>query len=201
MEVWSDSRVKQGTKQRIVGTIVIASLALIFLPIIFDGQGSHQTQTASRIPEQPVVPILPEPQQSRPVIISDADLVVTETKPEPERVTKTIEESASDLIEVSASESGFTRDIPTLNPAGLPNGWSIRLGSFSEASNATNLMQRLQTAGYKAYIRDIDSEQVELTGVFVGPWLERALVNDYIDQLRDEFQLEGMVVRYQLKQP
>tara|TARA_B100001013_G_scaffold142247_1_gene84024 strand:+ start:154 stop:735 length:582 start_codon:yes stop_codon:yes gene_type:complete len=193
--------VKQGTKQRIAGTIVIASLALIFLPIIFDGQGSHQTQTASRIPEQPVVPILPEPQQSRPVIISDVDLVVTETKPEPERVTKTIEESASDLIEVSASESGFTRDIPTLNPAGLPDGWSIRLGSFSEASNATNLMQRLQTAGYKAYIRDIDSEQVELTGVFVGPWLERALVNDYIDQLRDEFQLEGMVVRYQLKQP
>ena len=192
---------KQGTKQRIVGTIVIASLALIFLPIIFDGQGSLQTQTASRIPEQPVVPILPEPQQSRPVIISDADLVAIEIKPEPEPVTKTIEESASDVIEVSASESGFTRDIPTLNSAGLPNGWSIRLGSFSEASNATNLMQRLQTAGYKAYIRDIDSEQVELTGVFVGPWLERALVNDYIDQLRDEFQLEGMVVRYQLKQP
>ncbi|SUZ53045.1 uncharacterized protein METZ01_LOCUS5899, partial [marine metagenome] len=193
--------VKQGTKQRVVGTIVIVSLALIFLPIIFDGQGSHQTQTASRIPEQPVVPILPEPQQSRPVIISDADLVAIETKPESELVTKTIEESISDPIEVSASESAFTRDIPTLNPAGLPNGWSIRLGSFSEASNASDLMQRLQTAGYKAYIRDIDSEQAELTGVFVGPWLERALVNDYIDQLRDEFQLEGMVVRYQLKQP
>ncbi len=192
---------KQGTKQRVVGTIVIVSLALIFLPIIFDGQGSHQTQTASRIPEQPVVPILPEPQQSRPVIISDADLVAIETKPESELVTKTIEESISDPIEVSASESAFTRDIPTLNPAGLPNGWSIRLGSFSEASNASDLMQRLQTAGYKAYIRDIDSEQAELTGVFVGPWLERALVNDYIDQLRDEFQLEGMVVRYQLKQP
>jgi len=193
--------VKQGTKQRVVGTIVIVSLALIFLPIIFDGQGSHQTQTASRIPEQPVVPILPEPQQSRPVIISDADLVAIETKPESELVTKTIEESISDPIEVSASESAFTRDIPTLNPAGLPNGWSIRLGSFSEASNASDLMQRLQTAGYKAYIRDIDSEQAELTGVFVGPWLERALVNDYIDQLWDEFQLEGMVVRYQLKQP
>lgn len=192
---------KQGTKQRVVGTIVIVSLALIFLPIIFDGQGSLQTQTASRIPEQPVVPILPEPQQSRPVIISDADLVAIETKPESELVTKTIEESISDPIEVSASESAFTRDIPTLNPAGLPNGWSIRLGSFSEASNASDLMQRLQTAGYKAYIRDIDSEQAELTGVFVGPWLERALVNDYIDQLRDEFQLEGMVVRYQLKQP
>ena len=192
---------KQGTKQRIVGTIVIVSLALIFLPIIFDGQGSHQTQTASRIPEQPVVPILPEPQQSRPVIISDADLVAIETKPESELVTKAIEESISDPIEVSATESAFTRDIPTLNPAGLPNGWSIRLGSFSEASNASDLMQRLQTAGYKAYIRDIDSEQAELTGVFVGPWLERALVNDYIDQLWDEFQLEGMVVRYQLKQP
>ena len=192
---------KQGTKQRIVGTIVIASLALIFLPIIFDGQGSHQTQIASRIPEQPVVPILPEPEQSRPVIIFDTDLVAIETKPESELVTKNIEESISDPIEVSASESAFTRDIPTLNPAGLPNGWSIRLGSFSEASNASDLMQRLQTAGYKAYIRDIDSEQAELTGVFVGPWLERALVNDYIDQLRDEFQLEGMVVRYQLKQP
>ena len=119
---------KQGTKQRIVGTIVIASLALIFLPIIFDGQGS--------------LPILPEPQQSRPVIISDADLVAIETKPEPEPVTKTIEESASDVIEVSASESGFTRDIPTLNPAGLPNGWSIRR-SFCGPLVRTSFGQRL----------------------------------------------------------
>jgi DedD protein len=187
---------KPGTKQRIVGTVVLLALALIFLPIIFDGQGSYQNQISSRIPATPVLPILAEPQQVRPVIIAAA----TEAEPAPTANSETTPEPAASRVEVSTSEAAFTRDIPSLDSSGLPQGWSIRLGSFSDVSNAIALLERLQAAGYKAYTRAIASEQGALTGVFVGPWLERSRVQDYQERLQQEFQLAGMVVRYEVEQ-
>ncbi|MDP6535623.1 MAG: SPOR domain-containing protein [Gammaproteobacteria bacterium] len=194
---------KQGTKQRIVGTVVLLALALIFLPIIFDGQGSYQNQISSRIPATPVVPILPEPQQVRPVIIADAEVAEvepTEAEPTPSANTETTPEPAVSPVEVSTSEPAFTREIPSLDSSGLPQGWSVRLGSFSDESNADTLLERLQAAGYRAYTRAITSEQGALTGVFVGPWLERSMVQDYQERLQQEFQLAGMVVRYVVEQ-
>ena len=189
---------KQGTKQRIVGSVVVLALAIIFLPIIFDGEGSYQIQTSNRIPAKPLVPILPEPQQSRPVIIRDADTTPTVAEIEPAIQTRV--EATEEVAEVITPKSDFALDIPTLDENGLPQGWSVRLGSFSDTSNGENLLQRLQNAGYKAYTRNIGEGQEELLGVFVGPWLERALANEHLTQLRNQFQLVGMVVRYEVKQ-
>ena len=195
---------KQGTKQRIVGTVVLLALALIFLPIVFDGQGSYQNQMTSRIPEAPIVTILPEPQQFRPLIIADAEPVAPDADPapavEPAQAIVPAAQTDSSVVEVSTSVPAFTREIPSLDRSGLPQGWSVRLGSFADAANANNLLQRLQAAGYKAYARSINSQQGTLTAVYVGPWLERMLVDDYQQRLQDEFQLAGMVVRYEVEQ-
>ncbi|MDA1370095.1 MAG: SPOR domain-containing protein [Proteobacteria bacterium] len=195
---------KQGTKQRIVGTVVLLALALIFLPIVFDGQGSYQNQMTSRIPEAPIVTILPEPQQFRPLIIADAEPVAPDSDPAPAVETAQAivpaAQTDSSVVEVSTSVPAFTREIPSLDRRGLPQGWSVRLGSFADAANANNLLQRLQAAGYKAYARSINSQQGTLTAVYVGPWLERMLVDDYQQRLQDEFQLAGMVVRYEVEQ-
>ena len=184
---------KQATKQRITGTVVLLALALIFLPIIFDGQGSYQAPIASRIPAVPAVPILPEPEQIRPLIIAELEQAEVATAQADD-----IEQDDTG-VEVTTSEPDFVREVPQLDASGLPRGWSVRLGTFSEADNATGLMERLQAAGYKAYTRSISGEQGEFTGVFVGPWLERARVEDYRRRLQDEFQLSGMVERYELE--
>jgi len=201
----------QGAKQRIVGTVVLLALALIFLPIIFDGEGSYQAPVSSRIPETPVISILPEPIPSRPVIVGDVELVeeavldavvdtadsvtqvIADELPEP------VAEVAESIVEISESEAIFSRETPQLDAAGLPQGWVVRLGSFSDADNARNLMVRLQDAGYKAYTRDMNSTQGALTGVFVGPWLDRGQVNEYQQKLQEEFSLAGLVVRYELE--
>ena len=52
---------------------MLLALALIFLPIIFDGQGSYQSPLSSRIPAPPLISILPEPVAARPVIIADTE--------------------------------------------------------------------------------------------------------------------------------
>ena len=201
---------QQSTKQRIVGTVVLLALALIFLPIIFDGQGSYQAPISSRIPEPPEIVIMPEPVQSRPVILADSiPDIEDEAEAEPESppvavAAATATDSApaaTDVEEVAVvtSEPVFNREAPQLGADGLPEGWSVRLGSFADASNAETLMQRLQDAGYRAYTRRIESEQGSLTGVFVGPWVDRATVASYQNELQQHFQLAGIVVRYQVE--
>lgn len=199
----------QGAKQRIVGTVVLLALALIFLPIIFDGQGSYQAPVSSRIPATPIISILPEPIQSRPVIVGDVETLeadelevattasVIERVEEPAVVIAT-EEPVSD-VEITESTAIFSREVPQLSDAGLPQGWVVRLGSFSDSENASNLVKRLQDAGYKAYSRSMRSDQGALTGVFVGPWLDRGQVNEYQQKLQEEFSLAGLVVRYELE--
>ena len=196
---------KQGTKQRIVGAIVLLCLALIFLPIIFDGDGSYQVPISSRIPDPPVVQPMPDPMPTRPVIINDP--VVTTASPDESLRAEDLpdtavaddstaddaadasEEQAPTEVAVVESQPAFTRETPTLNADGLPYGWSVRLGAFSDASNASNLLQRLQDSGYKAYSRSANNEQGELTVIYVGPWLERAMADDYLEELRAQFQL------------
>jgi DedD protein len=199
----------QGAKQRIVGTAVLLALALIFLPIIFDGEGSYQAPVSSRIPEAPIISILPEPTQSRPIIVGNVETI----EPDGSAAVSLIEEVAELVEEPSVAIATqeavndveitdapiFSREVPQLSDAGLPQGWVVRLGSFSDSENASNLVTRLQDAGYKAYSRVMRSSQEALTGVFVGPWLDRGQVNEYQQKLQEEFNLAGLVVRYELE--
>jgi len=219
---------QQSTKQRIVGTVVLLALALIFLPTIFDGEGSYQPAISSRIPATPNVTVLPEPIQSRPVILADNDkphetepallpeqdsaLAVETRAPEEAGASALdnepvaaiaadpVEFALNSVAEITESAPDSTRPGSVLDENGLPQGWSVRLGSFSNADNAIALLERLQVAGYRAYSRIIPAEQGDLTGVFVGPWLDRQISNGYQQSLQDEFQLAGIVVPYEVEQ-
>lgn len=200
---------------------MLLALALIFLPIIFDGNGSYQQPPSSRIPETPIISVLPEPVQSRPLIVGDVevddvevdDVEVSDVEVSDVEVDEPVASEITSIpgnssastaeaappVEIPESQAAFSREVPALNSAGLPEGWSVRLGFFSNADNASRLMTQLQAAGYKAYTRDMRAEQGILTGVFVGPWLNRGQVNDYQQKLQQEFDLAGLVVRYELE--
>ena len=196
----------QGTKQRIVGTVVLLTLAFIFLPIVFDGQGSYEPAMTSRIPDSPQVSILPEPVQSRPIIIAE-----TETEREAELASPASNdaagaevpvavEAAPESVGVTTSEPVFSREVPQLDRAGLPQAWVVQLASFADVENARNLLARLQSAGYKAYIRSVVGDQGGRSRVLVGPWVVRARADETQTELQAQFQLAGMVVAYELLQ-
>lgn len=222
---------KEATKQRIVGTVVLLALGLIFLPIIFDGEGSYQAPVSSRIPNPPSVPILPEPEPNRPRIIAEslpvedtpADSAIDSSADSPASSDQaaTVDSSANAAgispdqeeaqaedteadngVEVVESVPDFQRDqpeIPQLGEDGLPQGWVVRLGTFANGTNAANLVTRLQDSGYKAYSRNVVNEQGTMTAVFVGPWLQREQVEDFQLRLQEQFQLSGMIVRYEIE--
>jgi len=197
--------VKQGTKQRIVGTVVLLALALIFLPIVFDGEGSYQRTLSSRIPDPPVMRVMSDPIPERPLIQADIAATVTaqvaipipdsqvDLDPANTSSTSTVTTNLPPGVELPAT---LTR--PSLDDNGLPVGWSVRLGSFSNTNNARNLTQRLLADGYRAYSREIRSSQGVLTAVFVGPQVERNKVEQLKQQLQTKFQLSGIVVKFEV---
>jgi DedD protein len=201
---------QQATKQRIVGSVVLIALALIFLPIVFDGQGSYDTQITSRIPDAPIVEPFTLPQPTRPIIQADQPEFTAQSNFPEAVIEQTQTDSAADIpavselgqappAEVVSSKPSYVRTAPELGPDGLPAGWSVRLATFSDTDNAATLLNRLVDAGYKAYSRSLQRDQGELTAIYVGPWLDRARVDQYLKELQTEFNLAGIVERYTIE--
>lgn len=174
-------------KQRIVGTIVLMALVGVLFPVIFDGGDTFQAELESRIPPEPQFSLLPEPNPTRPVIIADTD-----TDAGAEEGQSEISENDSQII--SQSEE----DEADLDLSPMLSGWSIRLGSFAEKQNATNLVERLHESEYKAYTREFNNSAGELVSVFVGPWIDKSIAEDYLSELEDKFRLAGDIVRYEV---
>ena len=176
-------------KQRIVGTIVLMALVGVLFPVIFDGGNTFQAELESRIPPEPQFNLLPEPNPTRPVIIADAD---ADTDAGAEEGQSEISEKDGQII--SQSEE----DEADLDLSPMLSGWSIRLGSFAEKQKATNLVERLHESEYKAYTREFNNSAGELVSVFVGPWIDKSIAEDYLSELEDKFRLAGDIVRYEV---
>lgn len=215
----------QNTRQRIVGTLVLVVAALVLLPVIFDGDGSYQPPVQTSIPPTPPQPQVARELPQRPVITADTDDIRVlpgtpdepatpepvaddlpppiPAAPTPPRTAATPAEPAAPAPAAAAAAPATTPvppAPPSLDASGLPEAWSVRLGAFASTTNATNLVARLQEAGHRAYTRQVDSSQGVLTAVFVGPLVDRAAAQQMMESLRQDFQLNGLIVRYEIEE-
>jgi len=177
---------KQNIRTGIALTVTILALGLIFLPMIFDPQDTAAPQLPSRIPPPPSVPVLPEPEQSRPVILSNTPAI-------------NVPEEARAVEDARTEDEDRWREIPILDERGLPRGWSLRMGLFPGDDEAQQLLSQLLEAGYRAYIREQQSEPDSLRAVLVGPWLGRDTARDYQDRLTQEFGITGVILPFELQ--
>ena len=194
----------QSTKQRVVGIVVVVIAAAVILPVLFDGQGSYELPLESRIPEPVAFPAPPRIIPERPVITADTPAIRVDAASTDQPSAEPAAPAASVQIAPEPAASAETpvavAEAPQLDPNGLPQGWSVRLASFSNQANARNLLERLQSRGHRAYIREISSSQGALMAVFVGPGVDRASMQRLQQQLQEEFQLSGIVVRYEIEE-
>lgn len=213
----------QSTRQRVVGTIVLLLAAIVVLPAVLDGSGVPARNVEDRIPARPVTD--PEPLEvspRRPVITADSDdLRLTEETAarvgasdddgneivspgsEPGDTTGDEADATDSGADTAPDATGTVPDAgpPSLDPStGLPRAWSVQLGAFSNPANVETLVERLQAAGHPAYTRPIDASSGSLTGVFVGPLVDRATAIDLQAELHSSFSLAGRVVRYRIEE-
>ena len=211
--------VSKGRKRRVVGTIVLLALALIILQQLFDGEGGYQPQVESRIPERPIITLLPQPQQSRPVMVGDVPSRAVVDNPtvaasasnasnSSEREPRIIEFPQSNQLSTAESqantvaEAEIARDAeadanPSLNAAGLPDGWVVQLGTFGDLGNASTLLRELLADDYRAYERKSQRDGREMSTILVGPVIGRAEADRLLTELAAKLNLTPLVKRYE----
>lgn len=159
-----------GLKQRLVGAVVLVAIAVIFIPMIFSDVKLTPEDIKATIPPKPQPPIVEIKMPEKP------------KTPEPQKE--------------AVVQEGPVRQVDDKHADILPESWSLQLASFQERDNADALRDKLRASGYKAYVQFRPHEKPALARVFVGPELDRAMIDKYKNDLYKKYKLEGIVVRF-----
>ena len=187
---------EQKLKQRLVGAIVLVSLAVIFIPVILEGPRDEWASRDHTIPAPPgldytapaMLPIpaaedaqddkAPEQPVETPVAAPTAapgqipvPLPVAEARPEPPKKT----------VEARPAEA-------------LKAGWYVQVGSFGQSDNAGRLRDRLAAAGVDAHLQTVGSGKDVAYRVLAGPSGSRATAEKLQASLATAHKLKGIII-------
>jgi DedD protein len=171
---------EEGLKKRLIGAAVLASLAVIFVPMLFE-------EPPSRPPPLPPLP-------SRPPAQDFASQMLREEVP---AVTPLAPRTVANETDTDGSENTGASAPPASEPRTGLSAWVIQVGSFSSRENAQNLVAKLRDAKMPTP----DPELVDLRGkryyrVKVGPVVERAEADGMLSRVNEITGAEARVQQY-----
>lgn len=204
-----------GLKQRIIGALVLVSLAVIFVPMMFDEPHSERESTSIKIPEEPPFPEVetPEPDvpdtpayrleesngNDQPETLQQPaadepieEISEAEAPEEPAPTVEQTEVSQPQPDETEAEEPVKDEDEAEFTRS-LEGAWVVQLGSFGSADNARNLRNKVREKGYNSHLQQITRGDAELTRVFSGPFAEKAEAEKAKQVLDKSFGLNSLV--------
>jgi DedD protein len=173
-----------GIKQRIVGAVVLVSLALILWPLLFSPNDNIAMDRTTQIPDTPDFEKYTVSAPTRPT-----DIEPVET-PQPTPVLAP--ETPAPSVEKKVSQQA-----PVLDSRNLPVAWTLQVASFSDAANASVLTTKLIKQGYKAYTRTIKSSTSPSTRVYIGPRLTQDAFDKILPEINKSYGVNAIVVRYE----
>ena len=226
-------------KHRLVGAAVLASFAVVIVPILLDAPHDvnedisstpisgiperpqdrfETTVTTLELPETPRLDAEVERERSRRAsdasaedrrVESDAPARVSVAAPAQASAAPRVSVSDTSASAASASAAAESPAPAAVQPSGSPGSgqtteapaaaagkWTVQLGSFLKAENASTLRKRLRDSGYPAFVETGPSARGEVSRVLVGPMPDRGKAKDSAAKLRREMKLEGIVVPY-----
>jgi len=209
-------------QNRIVGTVIVAAVAIIFLPDLLDGNKKKHNAEFENIPTPPSIEFNTQQkvfpgdklQSIQPEVVEVVELEqdnVLELADD-ENVESASTTLSTDTIKVNTlkkvddlSNNGTKNTKPINKPkvvTSLPEkinakeSWVIQLGSFRHKKNVLELVDKLKQHGYTTYTRPIKTKNGTLTKVFVGPNINKASLQNKIKALKELTHVEGKVTRY-----
>lgn len=196
-----------GLKQRLVGAFVILTLAIIFLPMIFD--------KPHVIGNSKIVPVPPRPDMQT-VVVKKAE------KPEfkmlevdaADNKVKSIQQIKSKPAAVPAqgvNENKSTVEkneskpkVAKANPATLgsqvshlpmfKNVWMVQLGTFGDSANAYRLRDKLRKDGYDSHTKPVTIKGKKSVRVFSGPFVNKREAERTKKKLDEKYRVNSLVL-------
>lgn len=207
-------------QNRLVGTILVVALAVIFLPDLLDGQKQVQQDIQINIPKPPA-PLAThslrevnieniKQQAALPVVVEDiiaddTDVVSddsdtgigtdsdTQVTPEIDNaVAATPPENSKTNLTASLENQTQRLQADPQESA----GWVIQLGSFRHQKNVRELFDILEKAGYRTFSRPVETPSGILTKVFVGPEIDQEKLKAALPHLNEITKLKGRLTPF-----
>jgi DedD protein len=170
-------------KQRLMGMIVVASLAIIFLPMLFDGSNEERLRLTTTIPKPPEISV---------ERVSVAEIKAGMQSLEASSAAK-LPTEVVDHREYPASQS------LTLDENGLPVGWSLQVSSFKDNQKARRLRAEIRDLGHKSYILESLTNKGLFYQVLVGPSLDKSRLEKTGEELAEKLNLTTQITRYRVE--
>jgi len=205
-------------QNRIVGTIIVAAVAIIILPDLLDGNKKTYQDEFEKIPPPPKVDFA-ENTRSFPVdkLVKIKDEVLSDETALDDVSLATVQQpAAKDLKESTISdnkaENNSTTEIKKEAPkkqvvvkapintlpekSVLKQAWVVQLGSFRHKKNVAQLLLKLKDNGYTAFTKPIKTKNGALIKVFIGPELIKNSLEKKIPALKKLTGVQGKIARF-----
>ena len=199
----------QNIKNRLVGTIVIFALAVIFLPMILDGSGVRKDKLEVIVPPQPLVSANPEFEQK---------IVELQTKVDslPDLEARHVDENSGGARDDPAAGSGSDKDSAAMaksQPAAEPasaivdpppiartggDSWVLQVGSFQDRDKALAQRDKLRKSNIAAvFIEQFEIDNKSSYRVRLGPFLNRDQARVARNKIKAKHNIDGIIMKYE----
>ncbi len=196
---------------------MLAAIAAVTLPVIFDAERAPSVQVPEIIPPAPVYPpVVTEPAKpvalppdrptEEPTPVADmysmakdgeekAEAAVELPPTAPATVTKEVAPAVAPVVATG-------KPIPAVPPApggklnanGTPEGWVVQVAALSDQNKVETLMADLKLRGHTVFKRTTaDAAGKKTTRVYVGPKLDKAQAVKIKQQIDREQKLQTIV--------
>lgn len=208
-------------KQRLVGAFVILSLAVIFLPMLFDKPHREGAAVVEQVPPRPMreTVVISKPSASdyerRLVESEDSESKLPQLVP----AQSLTQSSAQDFEQTKApTDSAELASVQTQSETeGKPeakssiesadvvkrpvetkvynNVWMVQLGTFSKKENAFALRDKLRALGIEGHTKPVKSGSA--VRVFAGPFVTKKEALRIKRKVDAEFKVDSLVVFFE----
>ncbi|KXF81357.1 SPOR domain-containing protein [Enterovibrio coralii] len=170
-------------QNRLVGTLILVSLGIIFIPDVFDGKKAHYQENFEAIPLHEE---FDESVLNAPVELPEE----TESFMPQDPVMVTVDTDNADVAQPQAVDDTQPQE------GYQDSAWIIRLGTFRNLENAKNLVATLRSKGYRAQLLPRGVKEGELARVEVGPDVSKDKLASMTADLESLTGLKGQLLRF-----
>lgn len=182
-------------KQRVIGAIVLTTVAIIVVPMILDGSYQDRQEVVATIPEAPAIEL-------KRLRAEDVRRQM-ETMEQESAAKLPLEVEAESEAKAGADVSGTPEtendDAFELDENKLPVSWALQVASFRDQDKATDLRASLRDSDYRSYILQAETSEGPTYRVFVGPMVQKQKLREISEQIESRFDLKGLIVRYRVE--
>ncbi|MGH8580286.1 MAG: SPOR domain-containing protein [Gammaproteobacteria bacterium] len=180
--------IEERLKERLVGAAVLTAVAVIFIPMVFEGRPKSPQAPVTKSQEDSTSSSLPAEDPSPPVDVVEVEPAfgpISTTHGSPQAAERPPSQRSP-----KPPEAKTLSDRPQADATRA--GWVVQLASFSREANAKTLRAKLVAQGFAAFIEKTSS----IYRVRVGPTSGQQQARDLRAALKRAVNLHGVVVRY-----